>query len=306
VSSLSKALSLETGESLTAEEASRLFIQRTISDKRKFICIDENCSALITCANMDKPSDKRKVDPYFRTVEEHSAECQIYKTEYQNTVDLGSEGETTEQNKDKYEPDTLFISRPNNHFIEKRATPNHEGIEIVTRKSSNQSGNEINLSGSNFYHIGHVISRYHTYKSESLLYKRYLSSEDKLRTYGELFKHLKFQSFTDYAEIPTKKSIYWGTILKVFKLSNGDIKIDLVDKAKFKTAPVYISIFIKKNDYEAYRFKRPIKQSIHNLINRFGNRYKIYVYCAPHLEVKNKVFINFRPTSLDLLEVTEI
>lgn len=195
MSSLSKALSLETGESLTAEEASRLFIQRTISDKRKFICIDENCSALITCANMDKLPYKRKVDPYFRTVEEHSAECQIYKTEYQNTVDLGSEGETTEQNKDKYEPDILFISRPDNHFIEKRATPNHEGIEIVTRKNSNKSGNKINFSGSNFYHIGHIISRYHTYKSERLLYKRYLSSEDKLRTYGELFKHLKFQSF---------------------------------------------------------------------------------------------------------------
>ncbi|WP_372811322.1 hypothetical protein [Pseudoalteromonas nigrifaciens] len=74
MSSLSKALSLETGESLTAEEASRLFIQRTISDKRKFICIDEKCSALITCANMDKPLGQRKVDPYFRTVEEHSSE----------------------------------------------------------------------------------------------------------------------------------------------------------------------------------------------------------------------------------------
>lgn len=304
MSSLSKALSLENGMTLTAEDASRLFLERVISDKRRFICVDENCSALITCANMDKPIGKRKVDPYFRTVEEHSVGCELYKTQYQNTVDLGSEHVATEQNKDVTEPDTLFVLRPKGHFIEKRAKPHVEGVEIVNRKNSDKSSNSsINLSGSNFYHIGHVISRHHTYRSENSSYSRYIISEGDTRSYGQFFKHLKN---LNYAGFPQVSSIYWGEVLKVFRLNNGDIKIDLSDRAKFENKPVFISIFIKKKDYEVYRFKRPIKENIEKIISHAGERFNVYVYGAPRLEVKEKVFIDFRPSSLDLLEIAEI
>lgn len=76
---LEKAYSEELGKSITAQEADKHYEDGKITSKFKFQCPDDNCSAPVTCANLDRPKHKRKRDPYYKVVGDHSDECSIAK-----------------------------------------------------------------------------------------------------------------------------------------------------------------------------------------------------------------------------------
>ncbi|MDD7805854.1 MAG: hypothetical protein PUP46_09935 [Endozoicomonas sp. (ex Botrylloides leachii)] len=76
---LEKALAKELGKSITAQEADKQHEEGNITSKFKFQCPDNNCNAPVTCANLDRPKHKRKRDPYYKVVGDHSAECNIAK-----------------------------------------------------------------------------------------------------------------------------------------------------------------------------------------------------------------------------------
>lgn len=70
------AQSLELNKIVDAAEAESAFEQGYIRSKRLFECIDDNCNAQITCANLDKAPKNRKKEPHFRYVGDHSDLCQ--------------------------------------------------------------------------------------------------------------------------------------------------------------------------------------------------------------------------------------
>ncbi len=91
---LEKAYSRETSNVITATDADTLYLQGIISSKFEFECPDANCDAQVTCANLDKPKDKRKRSPYYIVVSEHSDVCLIgndiiNKNRSQTTSDYG-------------------------------------------------------------------------------------------------------------------------------------------------------------------------------------------------------------------------
>lgn len=69
------ARSLETGKILDTAEADHQRELGNIKSKYLFECIDDNCEAQITCANLLKEVSERKKDPYFIYVGDHSDEC---------------------------------------------------------------------------------------------------------------------------------------------------------------------------------------------------------------------------------------
>ena len=69
------AKSLETGQIITTAEADHQRELGNIKSKYLFECIDENCDAQITCANLLKEVSKRKKEPYYIYVGDHSAAC---------------------------------------------------------------------------------------------------------------------------------------------------------------------------------------------------------------------------------------
>ncbi|WP_338517456.1 hypothetical protein [Alteromonas gracilis] len=76
---LEKAYSIDLERDITAQDADHHFEKGSIVSKYKFECSDENCSAQIICANLNRPKALRKRDPYFKAVEEHSTDCEIGK-----------------------------------------------------------------------------------------------------------------------------------------------------------------------------------------------------------------------------------
>lgn len=69
------AKSLELNKILTAAEADYEREIGTINSQHLFECIDDNCDAQITCANLLRPKVQRKKEPYYIYVSEHSETC---------------------------------------------------------------------------------------------------------------------------------------------------------------------------------------------------------------------------------------
>ncbi|EMX3969085.1 hypothetical protein J671_1538 [Acinetobacter sp. 1130196] len=69
------AKSLETGQIITTAEADHQRELGNIKSKYLFECIDENCDAQITCANLLKEVSKRKKEPYYIYVGDHTPAC---------------------------------------------------------------------------------------------------------------------------------------------------------------------------------------------------------------------------------------
>lgn len=76
---LDKAFAEDIELSITAQEADNQFAEGKIKSKFSFQCPDDNCDAPVTCANLDRPKIKRKRDPYYKVVGEHSPQCDIAK-----------------------------------------------------------------------------------------------------------------------------------------------------------------------------------------------------------------------------------
>lgn len=76
---LEKAFSEDIGLNITAQKADTEFSKGIIKSKFNFQCPDENCDAPVTCANLDRPKNKRKRDPYYRVVGQHNHLCTLAK-----------------------------------------------------------------------------------------------------------------------------------------------------------------------------------------------------------------------------------
>ena len=76
---LEKAYSEDIKRCITTQEADMLFEEGKIKSKFNFQCPDENCDAPVTCANLDRPKEKRKRDPYYKVVGKHSSQCNLAK-----------------------------------------------------------------------------------------------------------------------------------------------------------------------------------------------------------------------------------
>ncbi|MBX2808376.1 MAG: hypothetical protein KTR20_07040 [Cellvibrionaceae bacterium] len=133
---LPTAYSLDIKKAMTAELADQLYQEGKISSKFAFECPDEHCHAQVTCANLDKPKHKRRRDPYYKVVGEHSDKCLIKKDS------KGSSTKTSRYNdlysdSDEYYSDAVRLNlqppstkrpitddkEPNTHQSESKARP---------------------------------------------------------------------------------------------------------------------------------------------------------------------------------------
>lgn len=74
---LSMAYSIDLNKNINAEEADIAFQKKEISSQKDFQCPNGKCRIAVTCANLEKPKSKRKIDPYFRSVEDHKENCPL-------------------------------------------------------------------------------------------------------------------------------------------------------------------------------------------------------------------------------------
>lgn len=76
-----QAYSLDLNEKVNAKEADIAYQKGLISSQKNFQCPHHACGIAVTCANLERPKYKRKVDPYFKSVENHKFGCPFAEEE---------------------------------------------------------------------------------------------------------------------------------------------------------------------------------------------------------------------------------
>lgn len=79
--SLLKAYSLDLSEEINAKQADIAYQKGLISSQKNFRCPHQACGIAVTCANLERPKYKRKVEPYFKSVENHKFSCPFAEEE---------------------------------------------------------------------------------------------------------------------------------------------------------------------------------------------------------------------------------
>ena len=79
--SLLQAYSLDLGKKINAKEADIAYQKGLIGSQKNFQCSHQECGIAVTCANLERPKYKRKVEPYFKSVENHKFDCSFAEEE---------------------------------------------------------------------------------------------------------------------------------------------------------------------------------------------------------------------------------
>ena len=79
--SLLQAYSLDLGKKINAKEADIAYQKGLIGSQKNFQCPHQECGIAVTCANLERPKYKRKVEPYFRSIENHKFGCPFAEEE---------------------------------------------------------------------------------------------------------------------------------------------------------------------------------------------------------------------------------
>lgn len=79
--SLLKAYSLDLKKEINAKDADIFYQKGLISSQKNFRCLNKSCGIAIICANLERPKYKRKVEPYFKSVENHKFGCSFAEEE---------------------------------------------------------------------------------------------------------------------------------------------------------------------------------------------------------------------------------
>ena len=79
--SLLQAYSLDLGKKINAKEADIAYQKGLIGSQKNFQCPHQECGIAVTCANLERPKYKRKVEPYFKSIENHKFGCPFAEEE---------------------------------------------------------------------------------------------------------------------------------------------------------------------------------------------------------------------------------
>ena len=79
--SLLQAYSLDLGKKINAKEADIAYQKGLIGSQKNFQCSHQECGIAVTCANLERPKYKRKVESYFKSVENHKFDCSFAEEE---------------------------------------------------------------------------------------------------------------------------------------------------------------------------------------------------------------------------------
>ena len=285
------AKSLETGQIITTAEADHQRELGNIKSKYLFECIDENCDAQITCANLLKEVKKRKKDPYFIYVGDHSDEC---KEREKIEILERKQQEEHDSKPRKYisEKIALFnFDKPSNKKVETTSV----GSNTPTSTITNQPNTPEN---------GSQASKRPSKKALSSWVKLFKDKDSDISViYNDEEIHIRdlfinIDEVTDIADLDDEPRIYYGTVWvnpkdQGFQLSFKN-KVQLGELTKQPSLMLFSSKI--KNEAENGRFSEKTLNQLAEMKTKNNRPKPITVYIFSQLPPqlsKNGSFINF-------------
>lgn len=289
--SIELAYSIDLQREVSAEVADLYFREGKIKSKYRFRCVEKNCDAQITCANLDKPKKLRRRDPYFKYVSGHSEECRIGKltkerlktTHYSDLY----------QDTDEYRTDTVRLD-----LSSSGPTKNALGRcdEEEGSKPGGRSGSDSRGSGKR------KIQRQKRLCSLVDCYTKgeYFDVElpDEIINLKDMFIRINGQDITTFYD---DLRVYFGrAFFNRSKKDNGFV-VRFGEKLKYQELSVLPTFFIPDRTLEYSRRAKYTKESLMPLVDKRSKWVYLLSDTSPHKSIHGD-YINFNFSGTEYIE----
>lgn len=291
--SLPEAYSLDLGKNINAKVADIEFQKGLIKNQKRFRCADVKCQIAVTCANLERPKKDRKVEPYFKSVEEHKTGCKYA------TKEAKSKKRTIADDYDEQvgvNDILLNLTEPTrkkeNESTMDRETTDYTLIENI-KNPQNKKGN---------------IHRNQT-RTLSVLVTAFKNRENypivlplpfqESKNISDIFVEINGQELSQLEQNCWR--IYWGKAW-INKMPNGDYQIKFANKLKDNELEISPTFFVKKSMVETSTYK---KFNIDAMDKRIKKLHIVYILSDVPATNHSRKYINFSLESLPYLEILE-
>ena len=303
--SLDTAYSTEVDDYLDPDRAYDLYWAGLITDKRKFLCPGSDCTAQVTCANLDEDTQDMKMVPHFRVYGQHSESCKIF-----NDVPLDLQYEDETLVKEEKKPinesvvDVFLLERPKSYYDEsKKGKPNNNDIK-KQKLQKKSKGAVIRENGSigDIYSVRSVVGRYIRYKKDGSLNHRRVNIKGHDVHYKSIFKCIWEQDLQTLPEYPV---IYYGWAF-VNRLPSGN-GYQIKFKKNFKKADDDFTTTVMIGDrlIDSYKVKKLVTTRLEKIIQKESPTAFVFIYGKPEENVSKTghKYANFSIQNLDMIDI---
>ncbi len=302
--SLDVAYSVEINDFIDPDKAYELYWSGMLDDKRAFFCPGTNCSASVTCANLDKDTHSLKVVPHFRVFGIHSKDCEIARNvplrlKYaEPTVQTA-----THKALDVSIVDTFMDKRPDSYYDHYKNNSHSKNAKVkivnVLKAKSERQLKEIGITSS-IYSVRTVVSRYARYKKDGTLDLRRLNLAGKDIPYTSLFNKIENQVVSDLPQLPL---IYYGWAFINRLLSGYGYQIRFRKNLESDSGNKNVTIMIGDRLIEKYKMKKLVAKRIEKIYQSPNPTAYVFIYGTPKINQRNERFVNIDITNLDMIDI---
>ncbi|MFB5269833.1 hypothetical protein ACE41H_24060 [Paenibacillus enshidis] len=265
------AFSLKLQRIMTASEAHEAWDNGELDDKTEFKCCCQECSARITCVNMDKEPWQMRVREHFKVYGEHSANC----TEIMRPHNTDTKKKRTElKEAPKIREEIIFhLKRPKRHSETKINGKNDDRraqtSQITSLRGTSTAGkdSERPQRKSNFFLLSTLMRKYIHAKKKNDFNGLKVSLELSGKTYeyslGTLFNELGAANI--YKEEAWKTKVFYGKAI-IRKNSKNEYWINFSDK--FNNSDLDVKCSIRKEIIDNSHNKTGSVHNIENFVNK--------------------------------------
>ncbi|TOI27782.1 hypothetical protein [Vibrio parahaemolyticus] len=304
--SLDVAYSIEIDDFIDPDKAYELYWSGMLEDKRAFLCPGTNCSANVTCANLDKDTSSLKVVPHFRVFGSHTKGCEVsrnvpLKLQYAEPTTQTA----THKTLDTSIVDTFLEKRPESYYDHYKTNSRAKNAKVrmvnILKSKAERQLKEIGVTSS-IYSVRTVVSRYARYKKDGTLELRRLNIAGKDKPYTSLFSKIENQIVSDLPQMP---SIYhgWAFINRLPSGHGYQIKFKKKLKGNSSDKEFTTTVMIGDRLIEHYKMKKLVAKRIEKLYKSPNPTAYVFIYGTPRVNERNGRYANIDITNLDMIDI---
>ncbi|WMC12098.1 hypothetical protein PU634_06965 [Oceanimonas pelagia] len=300
------AFSIEANDYIDPDRAYDLYWSGIITDKKKFICPGTDCTAQVTCANLDEDLQDMKVVPHYRIYGKHSEGCEIFNDKPLNLkCEDGTSIKEEKRTVDESIVDVFLLERPDSYYDEARTDAGNNSQAIkkpgFVRRSKDTRLREAGSIG-NIYSVRSVVGRYIRYRNDGSIDQRRVNILGKNIYYRSIFKCIWEQDLDD---LPNHPVIYYGWAFVNRLPSGAGYQIKFKKKFKKGDDEYTSTIMIADRLIESYEIKKLVATRLEKIKAQGKPTAFVFVYGEPKENVSkagNK-YANFSITNLDMIDI---
>ncbi|AXA99973.1 MULTISPECIES: hypothetical protein [Aeromonas] len=305
--SLDVAYSIEVDDYVDPDKAYDLYWAGLIADKQAFLCPGTDCTAQVTCCNIDKDTQNMRVIPHFRIYgKNHAKTCEVARgIDYTINYTLLKSKDKEKASIDSSIVDEFIINRPSSYYDER--LPGSPEAKNAKKQLMYKGGSleerlrEIGHS-SKIYSVRSVVSRRIRYEKDGSLHSRRVNVLGKDVAYKSIMKCIWEQ---DLEKLPEYPVIYYGWAYIDRLSSNQGYRIKFKKKLKFGQKMLDATIIIFDSLIDSYKIKKLVSTRLTKIVSGSKQAF-VFVYGKPEINQSkqtDKVYANFKITNLDMIDV---